>query len=1010
MNLRANPPTLRVAQVTDPSRRCLRLPRRITLAVVASIVCALGFAHAQTPSILPRPLGLGELPPPPSQVAPSAPPVLVATIEGRPITQADYDLVANPYFAQLRSSMGTAFTADVQKTAAYSVMDELIRREVVTIEARKRGITVTEADTDEILRRNPAFLTRGVFDSTRFNEFKRSPQSNYLQMLPALRDLAAMDKLDRMLRRQFAPARAVVRAEWARQNDQIQFNYLALGWREQSLEPEASTAEWGEYYRSRGTEFEKPATARFRYFSLPIPAADDSGRAAAESEALQRGRGMADSLRRGTLSDSLPGMLDTGSFEVPPVSLPGLDQADELLAALAKADSVGSPRVLGPHVTADAVVIGAIVERAPRRLPPMSEVLTQVKRNADREKRRVTTEQEVRDHYQQNLAGYRGTRAVVTRRTWDETALADETPGSAEVERWYRERGARLFGSSDSSKAWLPPLSDSLRVRARAELERERRTSRIREAVERLVASLTEQSARGAVARDRTVAAETLTFGPGEAADSLFSSMLVDSLLARAVEQRGVMQGARRFRGTWAVWRVDSADSTYVPSLDRIRARVERDHAEAKRARDDAAGRAYFEARRAQYVSPQRYVLDFVRVPILPADSIRIPEPELRAEYERNRSSFRVGDQVRARLIFFSTRRIPVADHRGIRARADSVLALVKNGEDFATLARALSQDPGTASKGGDLGWRTREQYTREVIDQAFALQPGDVAPVIATSVGFHILKLEERRAAHTRPFAEVRDEIRTRLATARADTLARRAAVKLRRELAAAPSPTVAASSRGGLQTSPPLAAQDAIPGVGPVLGWGEAAAKLTARQWARLPYRGNAHYVVFRLNRIVPPAPAEFEEVRAKAVADTNDARRRQILDAKVAAFRSSLAHGASLDSLAAPLGGLKDSGLSPVRISFVLGLGFEPRVVQVASALAPGAVSDTVHTSQGVAWVRFERKQEGDAAEFASAAPQLTEQMMQAKYQAWVESKKRGLKIEVLRPDLRRPPRGT
>jgi hypothetical protein len=267
-------------------------------------------------------------------------------------------------------------------------------------------------------------------------------------------------------------------------------------------------------------------------------------------------------------------------------------------------------------------------------------------------------------------------------------------------------------------------------------------------------------------------------------------------------------------------------------------------------------------------------------------------------------------------------------------------------------------------------------------------------------------VKLEERRAARARPFAEVRNEIRNRLAAARADTLARRSAVALRRELAAAMSPATVARARGGLQTSIPLAANEAIPVVGPVRGWSDEAARLAPRQWARQPFRGAARYVVFRLNRTVPPGQAEFAEVRDRAVADTNDARRRRMFAEKVDSLRRALAAGASLDSIAAPYGGLKDSGTIPVRLGFVPGLGFEPRLGQAAAALVPGAQTDTVQYSAGVSWVRLESKQAGDESTFATAAPRLTEQLLQTRYQEWVESRKRGLRIEVRRADLRRP----
>ena len=146
----------------------------------------------------------------------SAPPAVaapaIARVEGRTITQADFDRIATPYYAQLHATMGAKFTADVQRTAALNVLDELVRREVLALEARRQGIQVSQAETDSILARDPFFLTNGAFDSAKFNLFKSGPTSNYGQLLPGLRDAAAAGSLDHILRQRFTPSRAAVRA------------------------------------------------------------------------------------------------------------------------------------------------------------------------------------------------------------------------------------------------------------------------------------------------------------------------------------------------------------------------------------------------------------------------------------------------------------------------------------------------------------------------------------------------------------------------------------------------------------------------------------------------------------------------------------------------------------------------------------------------------------------------------------------------------------------------------
>lgn len=81
--------------------------------------------------------------------------------------------------------------------------------------------------------------------------------------------------------------------------------------------------------------------------------------------------------------------------------------------------------------------------------------------------------------------------------------------------------------------------------------------------------------------------------------------------------------------------------------------------------------------------------------------------------------------------------------------KADAVLAEVKKGESsFEDLAKKYSGDTGSAGQGGDLGWFPRGVMVKEFEEAAFALQPGETSGLVKTDYGFHIIKLEERKAA----------------------------------------------------------------------------------------------------------------------------------------------------------------------------------------------------------------------------------------------------------------------
>lgn len=124
--------------------------------------------------------------------------------------------------------------------------------------------------------------------------------------------------------------------------------------------------------------------------------------------------------------------------------------------------------------------------------------------------------------------------------------------------------------------------------------------------------------------------------------------------------------------------------------------------------------------------------------------------------YKVEAKRFQIPEEIRARHILVATA-TPDA-----KAKAEKLLSELKAGANFETVAREQSADPGSAAKGGDLGFFAAGRMAKEFNDAAFALKnPGDLSNVIETQFGFHVIKLEERKPAAVRPFEEVRESLR---------------------------------------------------------------------------------------------------------------------------------------------------------------------------------------------------------------------------------------------------------
>ena len=98
------------------------------------------------------------------------------------------------------------------------------------------------------------------------------------------------------------------------------------------------------------------------------------------------------------------------------------------------------------------------------------------------------------------------------------------------------------------------------------------------------------------------------------------------------------------------------------------------------------------------------------------------------------------------------------AQQQEAKRRIDSVYTALQAGADFETLAKQVSQDPGSARRGGMLGWFARKQMVKEFEDEAFALQPGEMSKPFLSPYGWHIILMKERKQFE--PFEFHKDNI----------------------------------------------------------------------------------------------------------------------------------------------------------------------------------------------------------------------------------------------------------
>jgi len=171
----------------------------------------------------------------------------------------------------------------------------------------------------------------------------------------------------------------------------------------------------------------------------------------------------------------------------------------------------------------------------------------------------------------------------------------------------------------------------------------------------------------------------------------------------------------------------------------------------------------FYTANAGLFQAPEQANIEYV---LFDVETVRkgivVAEADLKTYYEQNLQRLSGKEERRAsHILITSSKDAPEADRQKAKAKAVELAALVKKSPDsFADVARKNSQDPGSATAGGDLDFFARDAMVKPFSDAAFAMKKGDVSDVVESEFGYHIIKLTDIKAPKQRTFEEMRPEL----------------------------------------------------------------------------------------------------------------------------------------------------------------------------------------------------------------------------------------------------------
>src|SRR5215831_10494569 len=725
----------------------------------------------------------------PSLMPPAPPPAApqpIATVGTRSVSRQEFEAREKTAMEDYRKRVGQDVPSEVLPALRRQLLETLIRREMLVLEAARRGIPVSDEEAEQQLQKEPFFNPGGKFDPQRYEVVKTTQTANFKRAIAQLKPEIAASKLNDQLQKEFLGSDTGIQTETARSLTRADLDLLALRrseYRGDIREPrESEILAW---YRAHPDQFQEGARAKFTALQVDQPPLADGVKVdSPEGRAWKsRMRTRADSAlaaaRSGATFEDLEKACGSirRSAEVVGDNFPGFWGGD---AGDRKAFSATRPGQLmaSPVSSQTGWLVVRVEEQQPSGLAPIGRVARQIRDQLRADARAHGDERELRQAYANKGDSLRANAWKLRYAAFDTGAVTVPDPSAAELDRWYKSHQAD-FSSFD-------PAAGVIKVQSLAEVEPEVRSRWLREqragiasaSAERLLSVWQKNQRDRTLERSATVMREVGPVFEGAPPDTgAAGRVLGDSLARRPYGLRAGMLGWDR--GS-IVYQIYEQTPRAMPTFEQARPLLEQQAAEAKSAREEAGARALYDANPAAFSTGR--LVRYSQIVFEPLDPTRVPLTRQQVESYRDRhiDKYSAPEQVRVRHILIRPSDGSAAADEAARVQTQKLRDRVVAGEKFEDLAKKYSDDVATRDKGGDLGLFGHGAMIASFEKVAFSLQAGELSEVVRTEAGWDIMQCTQHDPIVAQPLRYIYANVGWDAATDMADSLAHRRADSL--------------------------------------------------------------------------------------------------------------------------------------------------------------------------------------------------------------------------------------
>ncbi len=978
-------------------------------ALVRSVVPVLGLVVAAWATAQ-------SVPAAPPRTAP-APLPAVATVGALSIPRAELDANVVQALAEYKRRMGQEIPDEFRPMVERQMLENLLRGRLLMLEAQREKLAGSQAEAENELRKDPFFQDNGKFSEAKFQAIKARDPARFNAAVEGIRTRLGAMKLSRQLEVEHAPAEAKLRAQAERDLSSLDLDFLALPYVDYpGTFEEPTEAQVLQRYRTHASEYRRPETVRLTVVFIDRPALPDSLESdpAATKAWDQRLRASADSalaaLRAGAPLDSV-GAARGGvrrGVDVTRSSFPdfwaGDARADAAVFATAPGGYLPEPVKANP-----GWMLARVEERLPEHLASLEEVAVQIRRELREDARVHGDEHRLQAMYEAERDSLSGPGLMIRYAAFDTGRVEIPEPTDAELDRFYRGHLADYSSFDPQKGVVVEPGLAAVRSDVTQRWMTERRHETARAAAEGLYRAWSAGKRDPADERLATTLREIGPVPAGAVPDTgLAAAALAESLATRRAERGAGFGGWARGR---LVWQVTGVVPRVTPTFEQARPTLAAQLDERRRAADLAGAKALWEKDPQHFAGGRVMIVNRLLVPEPKLLDVPLTRAEVESWYREHISDYSAGEEVHARHILIAPKDNSPEAVEAAHQRALALLARIRAGEDFASLAKQYTDDVATRESGGDLGTFGRGVMLDAFEQAAFAMKPGDVSEPVRTEVGWHIIQCLEHLPPVSEPLSHIYVNVASDRAHLKAEAIALARADSLMGHIHSV-AQAVATSRRDGFDILPMrIVLGD------PVLQPTEAEYIHTLERMKKGQLYPTVHpiqglgYGISWVDTILPAPAPSWDQAKDKALAEYRGDAARRTFTAKRAELDSLLRAGWSFDSLGALYGGLQQAPdtqrggnlrglgrLSSQADSLLFGTDDTPPVI------GPGGITDWLGFRNGGARVRVVKRNTPLAGQVDARVQTLRRNALESALDDYFEGLKKRFPVRILDAKLR------